>query len=240
MCKKSKKMVGGVLLCIGFLIVAGAVGGIDGDTIDLLPGALQIMIGFILSGVGIEYGELFNPPVMEIENLQEDTNETENIEVGKKAYTFNQARYEEDMGRCVITAVSERYITDDIGNKFTVSSDDRDYLTAEGNRTLRLYVSEKEALEDLECIRITNWINQHMKKLPSGSLKQLQLIIKCLENQDITINDGMHIDNEVLINALGVYRAMNQIEQEPLSAVTEMALKELLEYRTQQNSGDQL
>ena len=79
MCKKSKKMVGGVLLCIGFLIVAGAVGGIDGDTIDLLPGALQIMIGFILSGVGIEYGELFNPPVMEIENLQEDTNETENI-----------------------------------------------------------------------------------------------------------------------------------------------------------------
>jgi len=37
------------------------------------------MIGFILSGVGIEYGELFNPPVMEIENLQEDTNETENI-----------------------------------------------------------------------------------------------------------------------------------------------------------------
>lgn len=109
------------------------------------------------------------------------------FEVGKKAYTFNQARYEEDMGRCVITAVSERYITDDIGNKFTVSSDDRDYLTAEGNRTLRLYVSEKEALEDLECIRITNWINQHMKKLPSGSLKQLQLIIKCLENQDITI-----------------------------------------------------
>ena len=74
------------------------------------------------------------------------------FEVGKKAYTFNQARYEEDMGRCVITAVSERYITDDIGNKFTVSSDDRDYLTAEGNRTLRLYVSEKEALEDLECI----------------------------------------------------------------------------------------
>lgn len=68
------------------------------------------------------------------------------FEVGKKAYTFNQARYEEDMGRCVITAVSERYITDDIGNKFTVSSDDRDYLTAEGNRTLRLYVSEKEAL----------------------------------------------------------------------------------------------
>ena len=114
------------------------------------------------------------------------------------------------------------------------------YLTAEGNRTLRLYVSEKEALEDLEHIRITNWINQHMKKLPSGSLKQLQLIIKCLENQDITIDDGMHIDNEVLINALGVYRAMNQIEQEPLSAVTEMALKELLEYRTQQNSGDQL
>lgn len=162
------------------------------------------------------------------------------FEVGKKAYTFNQARYEEDMGRCVITAVSERYITDDIGNKFTVSSDDRDYLTAEGNRTLRLYVSEKEALEDLECIRITNWINQHMKKLPSGSLKQLQLIIKCLENQDITIDDVMHIDNEVLINALGVYRAMNQIEQEPLSAVTEMALKELLEYRTQQNSGDQL
>ena len=95
------------------------------------------------------------------------------FEVGKKAYTFNQARYEEDMGRCVITAVSERYITDDIGNKFTVSSDDRDYLTAEGNRTLRLYVSEKEALEDLEHIRITNWINQHMKKLPSGSLKQL-------------------------------------------------------------------
>lgn len=79
MCKKSKKMVGGVLLCIGLLIVAGAVGGIDGDAIDLLPGALQIMIGFILSGVGIEYGELFNPPVMEIENLQEDTNETENI-----------------------------------------------------------------------------------------------------------------------------------------------------------------
>lgn len=79
MCKKSKKMVGGVLLCIGFHIVAGAVGGIDSDTIDLLPGALQIMIGFILSGVGIEYGELFNPPVMEIENLQEDTNETENI-----------------------------------------------------------------------------------------------------------------------------------------------------------------
>ncbi len=78
------------------------------------------------------------------------------------------------------------------------------------------------------------------EKLPSGSLKQLQLIIKCLENQDITIDDGMHIDNEVLINALGVYRAMNQIEQEPLSAVTEMALKELLEYRTQQNSGDQL
>ncbi len=38
------------------------------------------------------------------------------FEVGKKAYTFNQARYEEDMGRCVITAVSERYITDDIGN----------------------------------------------------------------------------------------------------------------------------
>ena len=36
------------------------------------------------------------------------------FEVGKKAYTFNQARYEEDMGRCVITAVSERYITDDI------------------------------------------------------------------------------------------------------------------------------
>ncbi len=71
-------MVGGVLLCIGFLIVAGAVGGIDGDTIDLLPGALQIMIGFILSGVGIEYGELFNPPVMEIENLKQgDTNETE-------------------------------------------------------------------------------------------------------------------------------------------------------------------
>lgn len=240
MCKKSKKMVGGVLLCIGFLIVAGAVGGIDGDTIDLLPGALQIMIGFILSGVGIEYGELFNPPVMEIENLQEDTMKQKIFEVGKKAYTFNQARYEEDMGRCVITAVSERYITDDIGNKFTVSSDDRDYLTAEGNRTLRLYVSEKEALEDLECIRITNWINQHMKKLPSGSLKQLQLIIKCLENQDITIDDGMHIDNEVLINALGVYRAMNQIEQEPLSAVTEMALKELLEYRTQQNSGDQL
>lgn len=31
------------------------------------------------------------------------------FEVGKKAYTFNQARYEEDMGRCVITAVSERY-----------------------------------------------------------------------------------------------------------------------------------
>lgn len=240
MCKKSKKMVGGVLLCIGFLIVAGAVGGIDGDTIDLLPGALQIMIGFILSGVGIEYGELFNPPVMEIENLQEDTNETKIFEVGKKAYTFNQARYEEDMGRCVITAVSERYITDDIGNKFTVSSDDRDYLTAEGNRTLRLYVSEKEALEDLEHIRITNWINQHMKKLPSGSLKQLQLIIKCLENQDVTVDDGIHIDNEVLINALGVYRAMNQIEQEPLSAVTEMALKELLEYRTQQNSGDQL
>lgn len=55
------------------------------------------------------------------------------FEVGKKAYTFNQARYEEDMGRCVITAVSERYITDDIGNKFTVSSDDRDYLTAEGS-----------------------------------------------------------------------------------------------------------
>ena len=156
------------------------------------------------------------------------------FEVGKKAYTFNQARYEEDMGRCVITAVSERYLTDDIGNKFTVSSDDRDY------RTLRLYVSEKEALEDLECIRITNWINQHMKKLPSGSLKQLQLIIKCLENQDVTVDDGIHIDNEVLINALGVYRAMNQIEQEPLSAVTEMALKELLEYRTQQNSGDQL
>ena len=37
------------------------------------------MIGFILSSVGIEYGELFNPLVMEIENLQEDTNETENI-----------------------------------------------------------------------------------------------------------------------------------------------------------------
>lgn len=36
------------------------------------------------------------------------------FEVGKKAYIFNQARYEEDMGRCVITAVSERYITDDI------------------------------------------------------------------------------------------------------------------------------
>ncbi len=68
------------------------------------------------------------------------------FEVGKKAYTFNQARYEEDMGRCVITAVSERYITDDIGNKFTVSSDDRDYLTAEGNRTLRLYVSEKRSI----------------------------------------------------------------------------------------------
>ena len=162
------------------------------------------------------------------------------FEVGKKAYTFNQARYEEDMGRCVITDVSERYITDDIGNKFTVSSDDRDYLTAEGNRTLRLYVSEKEALEDLEHIRITNWINQHMKKLPSGSLKQLQLIIKCLENQDVTVDDGIHIDNEVLINALGVYRAMNQIEREPLSVVTEMALEELLEYRTQQNSGDQL
>ena len=31
------------------------------------------------------------------------------FEVGKKAYTFNQARYEEDMGRCVITAVSERF-----------------------------------------------------------------------------------------------------------------------------------
>ena len=154
------------------------------------------------------------------------------FEVGKKAYIFNQARYEEDMGRCVIT--------DDIGNKFTVSSDDRDYLTAEGNRTLRLYVSEKEALEDLEHIRITNWINQHMKKLPSGSLKQLQLIIKCLENQDVTVDDGIHIDNEVLINALGVYRAMNQIEREPLSAVTEMALEELLEYRTQQNSGDRL
>lgn len=162
------------------------------------------------------------------------------FEVGKKAYTFNQARYEEVMGRCVITAVSERYITDDIGNKFTVSSDDRDYLTAEGNRTLRLYVSEKEALEDLEHIRITNWINQHMKKLPSGSLKQLQLIIKCLENQDVTVDDGIHIDNEVLINALGVYRAMNQIEREPLSAVTEMALEELLEYRTQQNFGDRL
>ena len=43
-----------------------------------------------------------------------------------------------------------------------------------------------------------------------------------------------------MINALGVYRAMNQIEREPLSAVTEMALEELLEYRTQQNSGDQL
>lgn len=39
------------------------------------------------------------------------------FEVGKKAYTFNQARYEEDMGRCVITAVSERYITDDIASK---------------------------------------------------------------------------------------------------------------------------
>lgn len=75
------------------------------------------------------------------------------FEVGKKAYTFNQARYEEDMGRCVITAVSERYITDDIGNKFTVSSDDRDYLTAEGNRTLRLYVSEKEALEDMKIAK---------------------------------------------------------------------------------------
>ena len=83
---------------------------------------------------------------------------------------------------------------------------------------------------------ITRWA----RIIPSGSLKQLQLIIKCLENQDITIDDGMHIDNEVLINALGVYRAMNQIEQEPLSAVTEMALKELLEYRTQKNSGDQL
>ena len=79
-----------------------------------------------------------------------------------------------------------------------------------------------------------------MKKLPSGSLKQLQLIIKCLENQDVTVDDGIHIDNEVLINALGVYRAMNQIEREPLSAVTEMALEELLEYRTQQNSGDLL
>ena len=32
------------------------------------------------------------------------------FEVGKKAYTFNQARYEEDMGRCVITAVSERFV----------------------------------------------------------------------------------------------------------------------------------
>lgn len=68
------------------------------------------------------------------------------FEVGKKAYIFNQAHYEEDLCRCVITAVSKRYITDDVGNKFTVSSDDRDYLTAEGNRTLRLYVSEKEAL----------------------------------------------------------------------------------------------
>lgn len=36
MCKKSKKMVGGVLLCIGFLIVAGAVGGIDGDTVGVI------------------------------------------------------------------------------------------------------------------------------------------------------------------------------------------------------------
>ena len=55
MCKKSKKMVGGVLLCFGFLI------------------------GYILSCVGFEYGELFNPPFMELVNLQEDTNETENI-----------------------------------------------------------------------------------------------------------------------------------------------------------------
>ena len=85
------------------------------------------------------------------------------FEVGKKAYTFNQARYEEDMGRCVITAVSERYITDDIGNKFTVSSDDRDYLTAEGNRTLRLYVSEKEALSN--WYHLPEWIEEIAERL---------------------------------------------------------------------------
>ena len=77
------------------------------------------------------------------------------FEVGKKAYTFNQARYEEDMGRCVITAVSERYITDDTGNKFTVSSDDRDYLTAEGKGKQKLVEKafaeiEKKALADVK------------------------------------------------------------------------------------------
>lgn len=153
------------------------------------------------------------------------------FKTGQQAFIFNQAHFDENISICKIVAITSGYIMDDKGNRFTKSSDDRDYLTAEGNRTIRLYMTECAAKEALERIRITNWINQHMKKLPSSSLHHLQMIIKCLEDSEKY--KDIKLDTEILLNALSVYQTINQIEPvEPLSKVTELALQELLQYRS--------
>lgn len=70
-----------------------------------------------------------------------------------------------------------------------------------------------------------------MKKLPSSSLHHLQMIIKCLEDSEKY--KDIKLDTEILLNALSVYQTINQIEPvEPLSKVTELALQELLQYRS--------
>lgn len=79
MCMKQDKVIGGILLCIGFLLVAGTIGGIEGGDIDLIPGTLMCIIGFILSGFGIDYADLTHAPVMGTEEIQEEANETERV-----------------------------------------------------------------------------------------------------------------------------------------------------------------
>lgn len=79
MCMKQDNVIGGILLCIGFLLVAGTIGGIEGGEIDLIPGTLMCIIGFILSGFGIDYADLTHEPVMGTEKIQEETNETERV-----------------------------------------------------------------------------------------------------------------------------------------------------------------
>lgn len=155
------------------------------------------------------------------------------FKIGQYGYIINQAHYNEPICTCTITSVSSKYITDDKGNNFTISSDERNYVTAVGNRALRLYITEEAAQDGLRRIRITNQINQHMKKLSSNSLQSLQALVKYLDEKDSN-NEGM--STELLINAISAYNAMNQVEPEnSLYMITEHALMELLLLRSKEH-----
>lgn len=50
---KHEKEIGAILVAIGLISVAGTTGGIEGYIIDLIPGILMYIIGFLIIFLGL-------------------------------------------------------------------------------------------------------------------------------------------------------------------------------------------